>query len=80
MPEAARCAWEVSAGLIPGTPMPEYTRRWGMTASQWDGDDGQPTPQGVALYNACLVAAQEYARYLMNPGALNWVRVDWIWY
>ncbi len=81
MPEAARCAWEVTAGLIPGEPMPEYTRRWGLTASQWYApDEDGPSHQGVALYNACLVAAVEYARYLMNPGSLNWVKVEWIWF
>lgn len=82
MAEAARCAWEVTAGLIPGQPMAEYTRRWGLTSSQWydNEDTSGPSPQGVALYNAHLVAAMEYARYLMNPGALNWVRVEWIWF
>jgi hypothetical protein len=77
---AARCAWEVSAGLIPGEPMPEYTRRWCLDADQWYGPDGQPTPQGVALFNSYLVAAQEYARFLMNPGVLNWVKVEWVWF
>lgn len=77
---AARCAWEVTAGLIPGQPMPEYTRRWGLKSSEWYGPDGQPTPQGVALFNASLVAAMEYARYLSDPRGLNWVRVEWIWF
>jgi hypothetical protein len=72
--QAARCAWEVTAGLIPGQPMSEYTRRWAMTSAEWE------LPQNVALYNAALVGAMEYARYLMNPGSLNWVRVDWIWF
>lgn len=80
MPESARCAWEVTAGLIPGKPMDEYTRRWGLISSEWYGPDGQPSLQGVAAFNAALVAAQEYARYLMNPGQLNWVRVEWIWF
>jgi hypothetical protein len=80
MPEAARCAWEVTAGLIPGQPMHEYTRRWGLTSTEWYGEDGNGSPQGVALYNASLVAAMEYARYLMNPQGLNWVRIDWIWF
>lgn len=44
------------------------------------GKDDQSTPQGVALFNAELVAAMEYARYLMNPQRLNWVRVEWIWF
>ncbi len=72
--EAARCAWEVTAGIIPGQPMPEYSRRWGLTSKQWE------SAGNVALYNSCLVAAMEYARYLMEPRSLNWVRVDWIWF
>ena len=80
MPEAARCAWEVTAGLIPGQAMNEYTRRWIMTSSEWYDKDGQTTPQGVVLFNAHLVAAMEYARYLSEPRMLNWVRVDWIWF
>ncbi len=78
--DRARAAWEVTAGLIPGQPMAEYTRRWILTSSEWYGTDGQQSAQGAALFNAALVAAHEYARYLMNPGALNWVRVDWIWF
>lgn len=78
--KAARCAWEVTAGLIPGEPIADYTRRWGLTSDEWYDNDGQPTPQGVALFNAHLVAAQEYARYLMNPQGLNWVRVEWVWF
>lgn len=77
---AAKCAWEVTAGLIPGQPMDEYTRRWGLTSDEWYGDDGQPTLQGVATFNSYLVAAQEYARTLTDPGSLNWVRVEWIWF
>ncbi len=80
MPEAAKCGWEVIAGLIPGQPMPEYTRRWGLTSSEWYGPDGEPSLQGAALFNANLVAALEYARYLMNPGQLNWVKVEWVWF
>lgn len=60
--------------------MPEYTRRWGLTSSEWESPDGGPSPLGVALFNAHLAAAQEYARALMEPRMLNWVRVDWIWY
>lgn len=79
--ESARAAWEVTAGLIPGQAMDEYTRRWVLTAKEYWEDDGKgPSLQGAALFNAHLVAAMEYARYLMNPGALNWVRVDWIWF
>lgn len=72
--EAARCAWEVTAGLIPGTPMPEYTRRWWMTSAEWN------SPASAALFHAHTVAAAEYARTLANPQGLNWVRVEWVWF
>ena len=41
MPESARAAWEVTAGLIPGQAMPEYTRRWALTSSEWYDKDGR---------------------------------------
>jgi hypothetical protein len=71
--EAARCWWEVTAGIVPGEPMLEYTRRWGLTSGEWE------SPPRVALYNAALVGALEYARYLMEPQRVNWVRLEWIW-
>ena len=74
MPNTWRCAWIVTAGIIPGEPMPEYTRQWGMTSAEWEA------PGNVALFNACLVAALEYARYLSDPYLLNWTNVHWIWY
>ncbi len=33
--ETARCIWEVQAGIIPGVPMPEYGKCWGLTSSEW---------------------------------------------
>lgn len=80
MPETARCAWEITAGIIPGQPLPEYTRRWVLTSSEWYGADGEPSHAGVALFCAQQAAAMEYARSLANPGALNWARVEWIWF
>jgi hypothetical protein len=70
----ARCAWIVTAGIVPGEPLPEYTRTWGLTSPEFEG------PAGAPAFNAHLVAAQEYARWLMEPRQLNWVRLEWIWY
>jgi hypothetical protein len=81
MTESARAAWEVTAGLVPGQAMDEYTRRWVLTATEWWETDGMvPSLQGVALFNAHATAAMEYARGLMDPRQLNWVKVEWIWF
>lgn len=48
MADSARVIVEVFAGLIPGQPDPEHTRRWALTSGQWQAalDAGQ---QAMAL-------------------------------
>ncbi|MBD2156215.1 hypothetical protein [Leptolyngbya sp. FACHB-16] len=74
MPEAARCAWEVVAGIIPGQPIPSMTRRWGMTAAEYE------SPLADQIYLKRMMDAVEYAQSLQNPQQVNWVRLDWIWF
>ncbi len=66
---ALRTSFEVVAGLIPGQPMPEYTKQWhladGFTEEEW---------------HRAREEAYAYARTITNPHGLNWVHVDWIWY
>lgn len=71
---AARCAWEVTAGLIPGQPMPEYTRRFGLTSPEWESADGW------RLFQEHFDQALDYYRSLQDPRRLNWVRLDWVWF
>lgn len=66
---------EVVAGVIPGTPMSEHTKRWSITSKQWD-EAGDTI--GI-LVSEMLGQAQGYAAYLMNPQRVNWVRCDWVW-
>lgn len=76
--EAARCAWEVRAGIIPGTPDPQHTRRWGLTSAEWD------SPEGLDLLLARQGAAQGYAAYLSLLSSqgreVNWVETVFIWF
>lgn len=73
--ESARCCWEVVAGLIPGkNPEPEFTKQWWITSAQWASDDG------LALWEKGRDEAYDYAKTLLDPNRLNWVRVDWIWF
>jgi hypothetical protein len=71
MPDSAKIIIEVVAGIVPGSPMPEYTRRWSLTRDQFDNDR-----------NAVIKAygeSREYAATLENPAKVNWVRRDWTW-
>lgn len=73
--ETLRCVWEVTAGIIPGQVMRDHTRRFPLTSRQWDGG----SEAGVDAYNEAATEAMIYARGLMSPAHLNWVRVDWVW-
>jgi hypothetical protein len=75
-PESARVIVEVMAGLIPGQPDPEWTRRWALTSDEWHAA-GDFQSEALAVLNG---KAQGYAGLLMlQPDRLNWVRSDWIW-
>lgn len=71
---AARCAWEVSAGIIPGQPMPELTRRWGMVSGEYESE------KGADIFTWRMGCAMNYLLTLQYPNGYNWATLDWIWY
>jgi hypothetical protein len=75
---AARCAWEVTAGLIPGEMMPEHRRRWDLTSEEWD--DGK----GLELFWERAALAEAYARHLQMlcfmGREVNWTRIEFVWF
>jgi hypothetical protein len=74
--QSMRCAVDVVAGVLPGTPEPEFTRQWFLTSDAWNAKDAN---QANLL---CDLAGQAsaYATYLMlQPDRLNWVKTEWIW-
>lgn len=75
---SARVIVEVLAGLIPGQPMPEHTRRFAITSPEWrEANEKGTASELLAQVNG---KAQGYAGLLMlQPDHLNWVRTDWIW-
>lgn len=73
MGERCRVVWEVLAGVIPGEPIPELTRRWAMTSAEWEGPDGE------RLLRERTAAAEAYAAGLRDPRGVNWVRLEWLW-
>lgn len=80
--EAGKLIIEVQAGLIPGQPMEEFTRRWGFTAREWDemhSEDKDVAKEALDAWDRVHGWAREYAARLQNPHTVNWVRMDWIW-
>lgn len=74
--DSARVIIEVMAGIIPGTPMPEHTRRFVITSDEWHADGVNQS----ALLAERNGQAMGYAQLLMlQPEALNWVKTEWIW-
>jgi hypothetical protein len=89
MSDTARAIVEVTAGVIPGQPMPELTKRWAITSEQWaeasafkpttPEEEYAPHPMSVLLAET-QGHAQGYANLLMlQPDRYNYVRMDWIW-
>lgn len=74
----AKAFFEVTAGVIPGTPMPEYSKRWSYTDEDY-GKDKEVPPDQTTIFSTRLQEAHDYAMGLSNPTYVNWVRVDWIW-
>lgn len=77
--ETARFAVDVVAGLLPGTPDPELTRRWGVTSKEWQQavDDGKQS----ALLAETAGRAAGYATLLqLQPDRVNWVKTEWVWF
>lgn len=66
----AKLVIEVTAGLIPGQPDPQHTRRWALSTEECE--------DGYTMSDA-LGASREYAAVLAHPSVVNWVRHDWVW-
>lgn len=76
--ETTRCAVQVFAGVLPGTPDPEFTKTWVIQSEEWHAaDDGHKSMLLVELAGK----ANTYASYLMlQPDRFNWVKTEWIWF
>jgi hypothetical protein len=72
----ARVLLEVTAGVLVGTPEPEFTRQWAITSEEWNAE-GADQSALLAIANGKM---QGYAALLMlQPDRFNWVKTEWIW-
>lgn len=77
------------AGLIPGEPMEELGRSWNYTSTHYEEDrktchenelrKARGEEPVDTVFMRMREGAYEYARDLMNPDRLNWVRVEFVW-
>ena len=77
--ETARFAIEVVAGVLPGTPEPEFTRRWVVSSQEWAEVEGTDKA-GELLANRSGQAAAYAGLLQLQPDRLNWVKTEWIWF
>jgi hypothetical protein len=75
---ACKAIFQVTAGVIPGTAMPEYGKRWSYDSSDYEKDRVTP-PDQETIFTKLLKEAHQYAIEITNPVYVNWVRVDWLW-
>jgi hypothetical protein len=74
VPVAAKAFFTVTAGLIPGEPIPEHTRLWSYTSLDHELDRND-----AERFLRMREQATAYANLLMNPAFVNWVRLDFLW-
>lgn len=73
-----KASWQVHAGLIPGQAIPEYTKTWHYTSTEYEQESGLLMPQRPRFQDMQR-EAQEYAEFLQD-GGLNWVNLAYVWY
>lgn len=74
-----RYAVEVMAGLIPGRPDPEFTKRFLVTSKEWADESGNGS-HAVSNESSPWAEAVAYAATLVDPSRVNWVKVEWVWF
>jgi hypothetical protein len=76
----AKAFWTVTAGVLMGERMPEYSKQWCYTSADYERDI-ENAEKEVSETNFMRMdrEAHEYARSITNPSRVNWVRVEFLW-
>jgi hypothetical protein len=78
MPVAAKAFFVVTAGIIPEVPLPEHSRQWSYTSVDQAADRAVPV-DAETKFAELRAEALAHARDLMNPAAVNWVHMEFLW-
>lgn len=80
--ERVRIIIEVVAGVLPGTPMTEYSKQFVIPSDIWYAQgtfEGKKEEAQMEIYKVYGLA-QEYMRSLWDPQIINWVKLEWIYF
>lgn len=75
---AAKAFFVVTAGVILDKPIPEHSRQWGYTSQHYEADKKREQHERTAF----VIQRDEalaYARDIMDPTHLNWVKLEFVW-
>lgn len=76
---AAKAFFVVTAGVLsPEQPVPEHTKQWGYTSQDFEADMRRDANEKT-LFAIRRDEALAYARDVIDPGAINWVRLEFVW-
>ena len=80
----AKACWRVQAGVVPGKPMPEYTREYWYT-SEHNEQDTKENPDGKdPAYHSLLAKmraeALDYYLQVSMPQLNNWATIEFVWF
>jgi hypothetical protein len=79
--ESLKASWEVRAGVIPGQPRPEFTRRWHYTSAQREEDEKSGNDMTYhATFSKLRAEAIDYYLQVSLPQLNNWADITFLWY
>lgn len=78
--ETLKGYWTVQAGVIPGHPDPELSRRWYYSSREYEQDRASAeVPDYTPNFTIKMLEAKDYWLQMNNPARLNWALLDFYW-
>lgn len=80
---STKVCYQVMAGVIPGHAMPEFSEEWWITGEEWaammsNPQFGPDSPDN--LFTRYGDEARFYQERVTDPGVINWVRLEFIYF
>jgi len=79
-PDALVASWQIRAGVVPGTPTPEYTKMFSYTSRDREEDEAHAKEIGYQpLFMKQMACANLYHQQMSNPAINNWAELTFLW-
>jgi len=79
--EALKASWEVVAGVVPGSAVPDWTKQWHYTSAEREEDEKHGTePNHHSTFARMRAEALDYFAQVSMPHYSNWAELRFIWY